>query len=122
MSRGAEPLNPVEQVQRKDRLLQELKLVALKTGVAYEDPVAPLSGKQKNATFRENRTDFNCSLNPIDFGHVHVTDVDFRTPAPGLLHSVSAAIHGNSVVSILIEDHGEGISDNPLVIGYQNPW
>lgn len=112
---------PPEQIDRGNRLLDELKSVTPGSGIANEDFAAGVPGKEEYATPGDYRADFDGRVNAIDFQHSHIAKEEIRRPVPGLLDSESAAIHRNGFVFVLIKDHGEGISDDPLVIRHQNP-
>lgn len=109
-----------EEIDRRNRLLDELKPMTYGSGVANEDFTAGVPGEKKHATRRDYRADFDGRVNAIEFRHAHVAKEEIRRPVPSLLDSESAAIDRNRFVFVLIKDHGKGISDDPLVIRHQN--
>lgn len=94
--------------------------MALHPRLTHKDSAAGFPRKEEHATGWEHRADFDRRLNAIDFRHAHIGKEEIRAPAPGLLHGLPASIDGNRFVSALIQNHGEGICDDPLVICHQD--
>jgi hypothetical protein len=99
-----------------DGLRQDLELVALGAGAFQQVGRRRLAGEEQDLAARQELADVDGRLDAVHVGHDHVADDEVGLDRTGALDGSGAGVDGRSVETGLVEDDGQGIGDDLLVV------
>src|SRR5579862_6746188 len=99
---------------------ENLKLVSLGTSVLQQVGGGCLAGKQQDFTGRQKATNADGGFDAIHIGHDDVADDEIGLQRARAFHGRCAGVHRRGVIPVKVEDFGQGVGNNLLVVNYQN--
>src|SRR5580692_5835668 len=102
------------------RLCQNFKLMALSPCILQQIGRRGLAGEEKYLATGQEATNADSRFNAIHVRHDDIADDQIRLERSCAFHCCCSGIHRRSVISVQIEDFGQSVSNDLLVVNHQN--
>ena len=79
-----------------------------------------LTGKEQNLALGKHLPDLYGSFDPVHVGHDDITNHQIRMAGSRSLHRRRPCVDRGGFEAVLIQDDGQGIGDDTLVVYYQD--
>ena len=106
-----------EQILRMDRFGQYLEIVTLCMSLLQQIGGGCLAGKKQDLDGWQQGANADGGINAVQVGHDDIGDQHVGLEGGRKFKGFFAGIHGACLKAALVQDHGQGVGDDPFVIG-----